>query len=146
MTSKLPYCKQKLFEGMSLAGKQASYQLSKGFCMIGMWAGLKIKTKKDAFLVSLSRWRNETEENLTLNKRNSGFTKSSKYMVSGAWSQSAMDLQSTVRNRVSRSYFSKAQNRVSHTKQSQHYGSLNCYHKLLQNVWAIPRLIPVISL
>lgn len=46
MTSKLSYYKWKLFEGVSLAGEQQGYQLSKGFCMIGVWAGLKIKIYK----------------------------------------------------------------------------------------------------
>lgn len=42
------------------------------------------KNPSNTVFVSLNRLRNDTEENLTLNKRNSGFTKSSKYMVSGA--------------------------------------------------------------
>lgn len=42
MTSMLIYYKQKLLEGMSLAGKQQGYQLSKGFCRTGVWAGLEI--------------------------------------------------------------------------------------------------------
>lgn len=51
MTSKLPYYKQKLFEGMSLAGKQQGYQLAKGFDLIGIWTGLKILKKNNICII-----------------------------------------------------------------------------------------------
>lgn len=57
MTSKLPYYKQKLFEGMSLAGKQQGYQLAKGFDLIGIWTGLKILKKNNICIIKYTeKW------------------------------------------------------------------------------------------
>lgn len=67
----------------------------------------------------------------TLSKRNSGFTKSNKYMVSGARSQSAMDLWVEVSVRVT------AQERASKSRISRlvsnHFSPLHKWSTLLHN-------------